>query len=168
MWRSDSLEKTLMLGKIKGRRRSVQQRMRWLDGITNSMDMSLSELRELVMDREAWPAAIHGVTKSRTLLSNCRRPGFNPWVGKIPWRRKWKTTPVLLPGKFHGWRSLVGYSPWDRKESDMTSDFTFFLYEQKSPQLEIWILQNEKPHWQRQTYARSTTYKANRKVKRQK
>ena len=108
MQRADSFEKTLMLGKIEGRRRRGWERMRCLDGITDSIDMSLGGLWELVMDREAWHAVVHGVTKSRTRDS---------------WRRERLLTPVFWPGEFHGLDS-----PWGCKESDTTERLSLSLH----------------------------------------
>ena len=100
MWRTDSLEKTLIMGKIEGRKRRGQQRMRWLDGITDSLDINLSKYLELVMDREAWRGAVHEITKSHTRLSDWTdmdhlQTWFSCWVGWKDEKKTWKDVDVI-------------------------------------------------------------------------
>ena len=114
MWRADSLEKTLMLGKIEGRRRRGWQRIRWLDSITDSMDMNLSKLREMVKDREAWCGAVHGVTKRRTWLSNWTTTWWVVTSGRL-----FSRLPVLSLASFARVRLLLYNSCSVRRESTL-------------------------------------------------
>ena len=140
MWRTDSLEKTLMLGKIEGRRRWGRQRMRWLDGLTDSMDMSLSKLWGLVMDKEAWRAAIHGVSKSRTRLSD--------WT-ELNWIILLKIFMICWLHKIQESHGSVSAPPASALLSDLSGWFD--LLEQAL--ILLWALESPGQQWkQRETW----------------
>ena len=93
--------------------------------------VTMSDGFYIFIDFLRFTEGLPGVSDSKSICLQCGRPGFDPWVGKVPWRRKWQSTPVLLPGKAHGWRNLVGYSPWGCKDYDMTERLHFDLQMKK-------------------------------------